>query len=310
MAKNFTSNTSNFTSLFICEKCDFKCDKKGDFNRHILTAKHKRLNMANEITSITSNFTSHDCPCGKKYIHQSSLLKHKKTCVFIKNEPKDNENKNNSNAISEEKIINLIQENNKDMVNAFINAQTETTNKLIDIIPKVNNTNTINNNQKFNINIFLNEECKEAINMSDFISKIELNLENLDYSKRQGLEAGLTNVIIEHMKSLSLYERPIHCTDKKRETLYIKENDTWEKDIDKTKIKEAIKELNNSHYSLVKEWLDNNPDYMKHDDKQLYFAKILKTCGAVLDDEKVIRKLCSSNYIKKELNNLDENLIE
>ena len=107
------------------------------------------------------------------------------------------------------------------MVNAFIKAQTETTNKLIDIIPKVNNTNTINNNQKFNINIFLNEQCKEAINMSDFISKIELNLENLDYSKRQGLEAGLTNVIIEHMKSLSLYERPIHCTDKKRETLYI-----------------------------------------------------------------------------------------
>ena len=263
--------------------------------------KHKNLNKHRHFKC--SN-------CDKIYKNRS-LYKHKKTCIYIeKNKPKDDENKNNSNTISEEKIINLIQENNKDMVNAFINAQTETTNKLIDIIPKVNNTNTINNNQKFNINIFLNEQCKEAINMSDFISKIELNLENLDYSKRQGLEAGLTNVIIEHMKSLSLYERPIHCTDKKRETLYIKENDTWEKDIDKTKIKEAIKELNNSHYSLVKEWLDNNPDYMKHDDKQLYFAKILKTCGAVLDDEKVIRKLCSSNYIKKELNNLDENLIE
>jgi flagellar motility protein MotE (MotC chaperone) len=308
MAKIFTSNTSNITSEFICVNCGFKCDKKGDFNRHILTAKHKRLNPTNEITSNTSNFTSHECPCGKKYKHQSSLLKHKKTCTFI-----ENDNKSVIGSVSEETIMNLIQEN-KD-IKQMLYAQNETTNKLIDIIPKVNNNttnnnNTINNNQKFNINIFLNEKCKDAIDIKEFISQIQLTLENLDFSRTQGLEAGLTSVIIENMNKLSLYERPIHCTDTKRETLYIKDDDKWEKDKDKTKIKEALKALNKNHFRLIKQWLDSNPDYMEDDNKQAYFAKILKTCGAILDDEKIIKKICTSNYIKNHVKDLDENLIE
>ena len=112
------------------------------------------------------------------------------------------------------------------------------------------------------------------------------------------------------MNKLSLYERPIHCTDTKRETLYIKDDDKWEKDKDKTKIKEALKALNKNHFRLIKQWLDSNPDYMEDDTKQAYFAKILKTCGAVLDDEKIIKKICTSNYIKNHVKDLDENLIE
>ena len=307
MAKNFTSNTSINTSYFVCINCDFKCDKKGDFNRHILSAKHKRLNETNEITSNTSNFTSHVCPCGKKYKHQSSLVKHKKACTFI-----ENDKKSIIGSINEETIINLIQEN-KD-IKQMLYVQNETTNKLIDIIPKVNNNttnnNTINNNQKFNINIFLNEKCKDAIDIKEFISQIQLTLENLDFSRTQGLEAGLTNVIIENMNKLSLYERPIHCTDTKRETLYIKDDDKWEKDKDKTKIKESLKSLNKNHFKLIKQWLDNNPDYMEDNNKQAYFAKILKTCGAKLNDEKIIKKICTSNYIKNHIKDLDKNLIE
>tara|TARA_B110000977_G_scaffold200990_1_gene293507 strand:+ start:1676 stop:2605 length:930 start_codon:yes stop_codon:yes gene_type:complete len=309
MAKNFTSNTSNNTSDFLCIRCEFKCDKKGDYNRHILTAKHKRLNQTNEITSNTSNFTSHECPCGKKYKHQSSLVKHKKICTFI-----ENDNKSVIGSINEETIMNLIQEN-KD-IKQMLYVQNETTNKLIDIIPMVNNNttnnnnNTINNNQKFNINIFLNEKCKDAIDIKEFISQIQLTLENLDFSRTQGLEAGLTNVIIENMNKLSLYERPIHCTDTKRETLYIKDDDKWEKDKDKTKIKEALKSLNKNHFKLIKQWLDNNPDYMEDSNKQAYFAKILKTCGAILHDEKIIKKICTSNYIKNHIKDLDEIFID
>ena len=111
------------------------------------------------------------------------------------------------------------------------------------------------------------------------------------------------------MNKLSLYERPIHCTDTKRETLYIKDDDKWEKDKDKSKIKEALKALNKNHFRLIKQWLDANPNYMEDENKQAYFARILKTCGAVLDDEKIIRKFAHQLY-KNHINDLDENLIE
>ena len=320
MAKNITSLHQKKLFNFSCSACKFNCGKAGDYNRHLLTAKHKGLCTTNGITSITPNTSidtdaeSFDCLCGKKYKHKSSLWKHKKTCVIIESELNKAQEKTLAiGAINEETIMKLIQEN-KD-IKQMLYAQNETTNKLIDIIPKViNNTttnnNTINNNQKFNINIFLNEKCKDAIDIKDFISQIQLTLENLDFSKKEGLEAGLTNVFIENMKKLSLYERPIHCTDTKRDTLYIKADDKWEKDTDKSKIKDALKTLNKSHFRLIKQWLDNNPNYMEDPSKQDYFARILKTCAGVFNDEKIIKKICTTNHIKNHIKDLDENMVE
>jgi hypothetical protein len=295
-----------------CEKCNYHTNGKKDFEKHLQTVKHKKQHWTTDLQQEV-NTNEFVCICGKIYNHRASLYNHKKICTYIEEKQPENDNKSGISCVSEETIMNLIQEN-KD-IKQMLYAQNETTNKLIDIIPKVNNNttnnnNTINNNQKFNINIFLNEKCKDAIDIKDFISQIQLTLENLDFSRTQGLEAGLTNVIIENMNKLSLYERPIHCTDTKRETLYIKDDDKWEKDKDKTKIKEALKALNKNHFRLIKQWLDSNPDYMEDDTKQAYFAKILKTCGAVLDDEKIIKKICTSNYIKNHVKDLDENLIE
>jgi hypothetical protein len=320
--KNMNSETKKKSSKknsFYCDVCDYNCVSNFLWNQHVNTKKHKNAYLetyGNEVETPLETSSFKCSNCNKIYKNRSGLWKHKKTCDIefcpeIK-EP-ENENKSGISCVSEETIMNLIQEN-KD-IKQMLYAQNETTNKLIDIIPKVNNNttnnnNTINNNQKFNINIFLNEKCKDAIDIKDFISQIQLTLENLDFSRTQGLEAGLTNVIIENMNKLSLYERPIHCTDTKRETLYIKDDDKWEKDKDKTKIKEALKALNKNHFRLIKQWLDSNPDYMEDDTKQAYFAKILKTCGAVLDDEKIIKKICTSNYIKNHVKDLDENLIE
>tara|TARA_B110000444_G_scaffold82935_2_gene78380 strand:+ start:2251 stop:3213 length:963 start_codon:yes stop_codon:yes gene_type:complete len=320
MAKNITSLHQKKLFNFSCIACNFNCGKAGDYNRHLLTAKHKILYMTNGITSITQitsndkNSDSFDCLCGKKYKHKSSLSKHKKSCAIVEYElNKNNEKTLAIGSINEETIMKLIQEN-KD-IKQMLYTQNETTNKLIDIIPKViNNTTTnnniINNNQKFNINIFLNEKCKHAIDIKDFISQIQLTLENLDFSKKEGLEAGLTNVFIENMKKLSLYERPIHCTDTKRDTLYIKADDKWAKDTDKSKIKAALKTLNKSHFRLIKQWLDNNPNYMEDPSKQDYFARILKTCAGVFNDEKIIKKICTTNHIKTHINDLDENMVE
>jgi len=294
-----------------CEKCNYHTNGKKDFDKHLLTAKHKKQHWTKDLQQEV-NLNEFLCECGKIYNHRASLFNHKKKCYFIEEKSPENDKKTIIGSINEETIINLIQEN-KD-IKQMLYVQNETTNKLIDIIPKVNNNttnnNTINNNQKFNINIFLNEKCKDAIDIKEFISQIQLTLENLDFSRTQGLEAGLTNVIIENMNKLSLYERPIHCTDTKRETLYNKDDDKWEKDKDKTKIKESLKSLNKNHFKLIKQWLDNNPDYMEDNNKQAYFAKILKTCGAKLNDEKIIKKICTSNYIKNHIKDLDENYIE
>lgn len=315
---NMNSETINKSSkkiTYYCDVCDYSCSKNFLWKQHVNTNKHKSAYLetyGNEVETPyeTSSFKCSNC--SKIYKNRSGLWKHKKTCDIEFCQETENYKKSIIGSINEETILNLIQENKE--IKQMLYVQNETTNKLIDIIPKVNNNttnnNTINNNQKFNINIFLNEKCKDAIDIKEFISQIQLTLENLDFSRTQGLEAGLTNVIIENMNKLSLYERPIHCTDTKRETLYIKDDDKWEKDKDKTKIKEALKSLNKNHFKLIKQWLDNNPDYMEDNNKQAYFAKILKTCGAILNDEKIIKKICTSNYIKNHIKDLDENLIE
>ena len=191
------------------------------------------------------------------------------------------------------------------MMNAFISAQNGTLKELLPLIGNstTNNSttnNTINNNQHFNINVFLNEKCKDAINMSDFIKSIEVSLEQLDYTKTEGLEKGISNVIMENMNKLSVYERPIHCTDLKRETLYIKDNDIWEKDKTKEKIKKAINKTSNKNYTALVKWTEENPDFMEHDDKQLYYAKAMSKIGKPLNgiDDKIVKNVCNNTYIK------------
>jgi len=166
-----------------------------------------------------------------------------------------------------------------------------------------NNTHNITNNNinnKFNIQIFLNEQCKDAINIKDFIESIKITLQQLEQIQNKGLVEGLATAILENIGRLSLYERPIHCTDIKRETLYIKHDDIWEKDETKQNIKKAIKELSHKPYSTLKEWLDNNPNYMDDENKQHFFIQTTRSLGKKCDtiDDKVIKNICSKTYIK------------
>ena len=175
--------------------------------------------------------------------------------------------------------------------------------QISELIPKVgNNTiNTVNNvNQRLNINIFLNEKCKDALNINDFVKQIEINLQDLDFAKQNGLEEGLSNAIIQNMNKLSLYERPLHCTDTKRETLYIKDNDIWEKDENKLKIKKIINDVSNKQFKSIKKWTEANPDFKENDIKQEYFAKVVSVLGKNSNtvDDKVLKKICNNAYLK------------
>ena len=335
----------NPINKFICDICDFKCSNKYNYVQHNTTAKHQKLIMANMFTLQNAgkcNFLPTQIPtqipkqnlcyCGKEYKHRSSLSKHKKTCKFIgenigSNTIIDSNDTSNdtSNDISVDVILKILQENTdikELMVKQFETMQhqqktletqqktLETQQKQIgELIPLVGNTTTVNNtnntNNKFNINIFLNEQCHNAINMNDFIKQINISLEDLDITKNQGLTEGLSNLLIANMNKLSVYERPVHCTDIKRETLYIKDQDGWEKDQDKTKMKAALKDLTKIQYRNMQQWMDANPGYMDDPDKQDYFIDLVRRCSSSLEDidSKVIKRVCNNVNIKDDLIN-------
>jgi hypothetical protein len=245
-----------------------------------------------------------ECNCGKKYKYQSGLCKHKKICTFINNPTIETTN-NNSNDLADKEIksdeykemfLKLFNEN-QEFKKIIIDQQ----NKLSEIIPKIgNNVNNITNNQKFNINIFLNENCKNAINMSDFIDSIKISVEELDTISTTGLASGLSTAIINNMQRLKIEDRPIHCTDVKRETLYIKDNDEWARDISHQTITKAIKQLSVKPFFALQEWKCDNPEFMDDEHKQDYFAKALQEIGKsnIKVDDKIVKAICNHTYLK------------
>jgi len=278
------NKTTNYE--YACKKCDYVTNYKKDYNKHLLTKKH------NEPTIYNKNYI---CDCGKKYSYNSSLYNHKKKCTFNMNMEIIEKQNNNY-----ETMINTLINENKELRQTLI----EQSKVLSEVIPKINNTvngnvnNTINSNNKFNINVFLNEHCKHAISMDSFIKSIEISLSNLLFSKEKGLAQGISNIFIENINKLPLTQRPLHCTDVKRETLYIK-NEIWEKDEKKEKTKEAIKKISKMQTQNVNKYVTSNPDYMKHDKKKEDYISIVRVATGDIDDkqEKIIKNICKEVYV-------------
>tara|TARA_X000000368_G_C23039676_1_gene716307 strand:+ start:1019 stop:1921 length:903 start_codon:yes stop_codon:yes gene_type:complete len=298
---NDDQKVAKVAQIFYCVKCDYKCIKKSNFEKHLTTVKHKKQLLDDQIMTNddqkVAKVAQHlfTCECGKKYKYKQGLSVHKKNCKFFLDEHSDISN--NKLTISNDAVLKLLNDN-QELKNIIVQQQTQ----ISELIPKVgnNNNNTINNNQKFNINVFLNEQCKDAINMSDFVKSLQVTLEQLDFTKQNGLADGLSKTIIDNMNKLSIYERPMHCTDIKRETLYIKEYDEWTKDNNKEKIKHAIKKTSSKNYNALNNWKDDNPDFSDNENKSEFFSKTISTIGKSTDiiDDKIIKNLCKETYVK------------
>ena len=292
---------------FSCEACNFKCYKDCDFKRHLATPKHKKFTKVYQ--SLQKNAEPENslvCKCSKKYSTRMGLWKHKQKCLFAKNLT------NATNEIvSELKDINNIDRDG--LIIKLLKDNEEIRQILKEVIPKMGNNTTINNNttnntnnttNNFNLNFFLNEQCKDALNISEFVESLKITFDDLLYSKKNGLVQGISNVMIRGLKELDIYKRPIHCTDKKRETMYIKDKEKWEKDETHEIMKNTIEMIADKERNALQIWTDNNPDWIETEQKQIAYLTMLRNISEPIEDEekngrKIIRAVSREVIIDK-----------
>ena len=306
-------NGNKVANKYICEKCDYKCFKKYNWNKHLLTAKHIKETLDTEMETESSEKWQKEmkCECGKIYKNKSGLWKHQKKCKLPEENTKPTE-ENITIEINEVKNQEILQpqQMNESLIIEFIKQNQEFQKQLLEVMKENLGTHTTNNttNNKFNLNIFLNEKCKDAFNISDFINNIDVGFKDFENFGRLGYVGSINNILIRELKGLDVYKRPIHCSDLKREVIHIKDNNTWVKDEDKKHMKRAIKLIEHKNIKLVPKWLEANP---KADDistkKHEEYMKILdNSMGEIKDEdnernyEKIIKNVAKEILIDKE----------
>ncbi len=292
-----TKKSQKIPNIFLCEKCNYSTSSKKDYNKHLLTRKHKlQQNTTNLSQKSPQEENEYICECGKSYTYRGSLHNHKKKCSFLHNElvniNVDNTKNNNKNPDYNDLICKLLQDN-KEMRELLKDQQDHHNKEMKDLLPKIGNNNTTNNNTQFNINVFLNEECKDAINLSDFIAQLSIELKDLVSVAENGFIEGIGQTICQGLKQLSIYERPIHCTDKKRDTLYIKESDNWSKDTTEHELmKNAIQKLKKRNMKQISELLTSSENSDDFDEEDLAMKIIQNHVqGTNQDQEKSMNKI-------------------
>ena len=286
-------------SEFICENCDYRTADKSNFKKHCLAAKHIRLTTP-YIKTTDSAAPGYPCKkCNKVYKSRMGLWEHSKKCAPVqdKNTGSVSENPTIDTAL----IMELIKQN-KDLHNVLLH-QSEIINKLADREPGnsiVNNTTT--NNNQFNLNFFLNETCKDAMNLQEFIDNIKITFQELLTIGDAGFVNGISDIFIKQLRNLEVTKRPIHCTDLKRETIYFKEEDSWNKDKNNEKLKNIIEKVEYKNVAALHQWCNDNPDSkINNTDNNLLRDKIyLQTLqGDERTREKIIRNISREVAVDK-----------
>ena len=309
--KEIVKNEKNLIKYY-CNYCEFKCSQKCDWERHILRPKHifNQDRSVKETKKLEKNFF---CDCGKKFKTNSGLWKHKKQCLGTNKEyEKESEKEDEKeDEIEDEYMYQGINIRDKDaLVLHLLKQNGDLQNKIIEMSSQTsvtNNTNTnshnTTNNNTFNLNFFLNETCKNAMNITDFVSSIQTNLDDLENTGRCGYIEGISNIIVKNLNKLEYRMRPLHCSDCKREILYIKDNNEWIKESENNPIlTKAIKIIANENIKQISKWKDNYPDCTKSNSKKndLYLKIVSNSMNGLTkeESEKNINKIIT-NVAKK-----------
>jgi hypothetical protein len=334
-------NPQQKTPKFSCENCDFTCSKPRDFERHIVTPKHLRTLEKNETAGKNA---THICSrCNKSYQYSSGLWKHSKNCKventneIIAHTTDASEIDINDNTSTDKNLMELIIKDNSELKNIvldmvksntellikensefkniildMVKSNTELQKQMIDVCKSNSNVNTnINcnnnsNNKTFNLQFFLNEQCKDAMNITDFANSFDLQLSDLESVGELGYVEGITKIMIDKLNSMDIYKRPIHCSDAKREIIYVKDADVWTKEEkDNPKLRQAIKNVSFRNMKLVYNWSNAYPE-SKDSESRLndkYMKLVIQSTGGngpILESEnKIIRRIVKEIIIDK-----------
>ena len=330
-------NSPKIANIFTCKNCDYTCSKKSEYKRHESTAKHKRLIVVNEkIAGVNEKIAEalhiFICNfCKKEYKSNVGLWKHKKRCIFsdqenneiieiseiieiIKINDGDIHENNENNEINEMQKGNvvelLIKENTdfKHMIMDLVKNNSELQTQMLDICKNVKNTigniNQNSHNKTFNLQAFLNEECKDAMNMSDFINSIALNESNLEDIGNLGYVEGISKIILKEMNNIEQNKRPMHCTDLKRDVLYIKDENKWEKESpENPRLIHAIREIEQKNIGVfLNEWMPNHPEHRNSESSaNNEYLKLMKETmnGSAENITRVIKRIAKEVMIQK-----------
>ena len=284
------NNMQNMLSSFYCECCDYECSKKSSWCQHLLTLKHQKAN--NGLMQANEKYTCENC--GVNFKHKSSFCRHKKKC---KESIKFDDEISNKDL-----IIMLLKQNSQ-----LIEQNVELTKNGITNTNNSHNTNTNSHNKTFNLQFFLNETCKDAMNIMDFVNSIQLQLSDLESVGKLGFVEGISNIITTNLKALDVTQRPVHCTDNKRETIYVKDENKWEKeDEQKNKIRKAIKKIATKNLCLLPKFKEAHPDCNRSSSKysDQYNKIIIEACGGsgnndTEKEDKIIRNIAKTVTINK-----------
>ena len=328
-----TKKFNNVPVNFCCKLCDYNTSRSSQYERHLLTSKHINSTKINSLEQLSSEIKCNNC--GKIYKDRSGLWKHKNKCktqeLILNNiinhyESISTTGLNISEAsiseasISEanitdssNNIIELLINENKDfknMIMELVKTNNDLQKQMVDVCLKIqpnntniNSNNNTTNNKTFNLQLFLNEECKDALNMSEFINSIELKISDLENIGKLGYVEGMSNIIIRELNDTDMYKRPVHCSDAKRETVYVKEENKWERENSESKqMVKAVRVIDKKNYQLLTSWKNMDPKCV--DSKSNQCDKYMKIMSKVMDGDienvnKVIKKIAKEVVIDK-----------
>jgi hypothetical protein len=298
-----TKSSKKVVTDFFCETCDYHTSRKYNYDKHLLSSKHINRTTSNKNEQKVAKSSTEFCcdNCSKTYESRSGFWSHKKKC---QNKPLENTLVTTNAVDNKDIILELLKQNNE-----FKELIVEQNKQLMEYAkePKTvtnNNTNS-NNTNNFNLNFFLNTTCKDAITADQFVENIQITFDDLENVGNSGYVKGITDIIMKQLRTLELTERPFHCTDVKRETIYIKEADAWNKDNeDKTKMKTVIGKVARKNLCKIKEWCAEHPDVHVLDSKDYEMNhKIIRQSFGDGDDEKlqnnVVKNLAKEVHLKK-----------
>jgi hypothetical protein len=299
-----TENTHKNPTIYNCAICDFISSNRKDYNRHVATIKHQKRTVSTNINDFTlktpQQFICNNC--NKCYKERSGLWRHTQTCKPIQDTSKHF-------VIDTELVMSILKQNadiikeNSELKNMMIEEHKSTQQMMLEVIKNgthnTTNNNTNSHNKTFNLQFFLNETCKNAMNIMDFVDSLKLQLVDLERMGEIGFVNGMSNIIIKNLQSMDVTERPVHCTDKKREIIYVKDADKWDKEEDsKPKLRKAIKHIAHKNAKLIGEFKVKHPDYCKSTAKisTQYNTMVIEAMGGIGSND-----LCNENKIIKRI---------